>query len=220
MHWLLEKTVKYVKRKCYDSINDGDNMLSNISEEKHTKLRASNLYTSGVIDNHSTGCFEDLLFIHRYMFQDVYTFAGELRTVNMSKGNFRFADVRFLEESIALVERMPCDDFNSIIEKYVEINIIHPFREDNGRAMRIWINALLKSKIGKVIDWSIIGREKYFTAMIKSPVDDANLKDLLYNSLTENINDYSMILKGIDQSFYFEDCDNYEFNGGTLCLRE
>ena len=187
----------------------------NIIEEKHAKLRASNLYTSGLIDNYSSGSFEDLLFTHRYMFQDVYPFAGELRTVNMAKGSFRFADVRYLEESIAFVESMPCDDFNSIIEKYVEMNIVHPFREGNGRAMRIWLNAVLKSKIGKIIDWSVISKEKYFDAMIKSPVDDANLKDLLYNSVTENINDYSMIFKGIDQSFYFEDCDNYEFNGGT-----
>ena len=189
-------------------------------EEKHAKLRALNLYTSGLIDIYSSGSFEDLSFIHRYMFQDVYSFAGELRTVNMSKGNFRFADVRYLEKSISFVERMTCDDFNYIVEKYVEMNIVHPFREGNGRAMRIWINALLKLKINRIIDWSVISKEDYFNAMIKSPVDDANLKDLLYNSLTENINDYPMLLKGIDQSFYFEYCDNYEFIGGTLCLKE
>ena len=150
----------------------------------------------------------------------MYYFAGEIRTVNMSKGNLRFADVRYLEESIRLVDNMHCEDFDSIIDKYVEMNIVHPFREGNGRAMRIWINAVLEFKTGKVIDWSKITKEKYFSAMIKSPVDDANIKELLYNSLTENVNEYQIFLKGIDQSFYFEDFDNYEFNGGTLCLKE
>ena len=192
----------------------------NILEEKHAKLRASNLYTLGLIGKHSSGTFEDLVFIHKYIFQDVYYFAGEIRTVNMSKGNLRFADVRYLEESIRLVDNMRCEDFDSIIDKYVEMNIVHPFREGNGRAMRIWINAVLEFKTGKVIDWSKITKEKYFSAMIKSPVDDANIKELLYNSLTENVNEYQIFLKGIDQSFYFEDFDNYEFNGGTLCLKE
>ena len=192
----------------------------NMLEEKHAKLRASNLYTSGLIGKYSSGSFEDLLCIHKYIFQDVYSFAGEIRTVNMSKGNLKFADVRYIESSIDSLEKMPCDDFDSITNKYVEMNIVHPFREGNGRAMRIWINAVLELKTGKIIDWSNISKEEYFSVIIKSPVDDENIKELLYNSLTDNINDYHMFLNGIDQSFYYEGCDNYKFIGGTLCLRE
>lgn len=148
--------------------------------------------------------------IHRYLFEDVYAFAGELRTVNLAKGNFRFAPLMYLEAALANIDQMPQTTFDEIIEKYVEMNIAHPFREGNGRSMRIWLDLMLKKGIGKVVDWSFVDKEDYLLAMERSPIKDTEIKVLLKAALTEDIDSREVFMKGIDQSYYYEGYVTYK----------
>ena len=174
------------------------------TEEKISKQKAVKLFESGYLDTLQAGTFASLAEIHRYLFEDIYDFAGKLRTVNLAKGNFRFAPLMYLEASIANIDQMPQSDFDEIVEKYVEMNIAHPFREGNGRSMRIWLDLMLKQGIGKVVDWSRIDKEDYLLAMERSPIRDIEIKYLLRNALTDQIHDRQIYRKGIDHSYYYE----------------
>ena len=174
------------------------------TEEKISKQKAVKLFESGYLDSLQAGTFASLAEIHRYLFEDIYDFAGKPRTVNLAKGNFRFAPLMYLEASIANIDQMPQSDFDEIVEKYVEMNIAHPFREGNGRSMRIWLDLMLKQGIGKVVDWSRIDKEDYLLAMERSPIRDIEIKYLLQNALTDQIHDRQIYMKGIDHSYYYE----------------
>ena len=174
------------------------------AEEKISKKKAAMLFETGLLDTLPAGTFSALQAIHRYLFEDIYPFAGELRTVNLAKGNFRFASALYLYDVLKHVEQMPQTDFDEIIEKYVEMNIAHPFREGNGRSTRIWLDCMLKQEIGQVIDWSQVDKEDYLLAMERSPVKDLEIKHLLRNALTDAIHDREIYLKGIDHSYYYE----------------
>ena len=157
-----------------------------------------------MLDRLETGRFSALRAIHKYLFEDIYDFAGEIRTVNIAKGNFRFAPLMYLDAALAQIDKMPQSNFDEIIEKYVEMNIAHPFREGNGRSMRIWLDAILKAKIGKVIDWSKVDKEEYLMAMERSPVKDIEIKYILKAALTDEIDSREVYIKGIDHSYYYE----------------
>lgn len=180
-------------------------------EEKISKERAAELFSSGAIDSMQAGTFETLAEIHRRLFGDIYDFAGKIRTVNIAKGGFRFAPLMYLEASIANIEKMPQNDFDSIVEKYVEMNIAHPFREGNGRAMRIWLDMMFRSEIGKAVDWSLIDKEDYLLAMERSPIRDIEIKHLLKNALTTDTG-REIFMKGIDQSYYYEGYNTYSID--------
>ena len=173
-------------------------------EERISKKKAAELFESGMLDNLKAGSFEALSFIHRYLFEDIYGFAGEIRTVNLAKSNFRFAPVMYLEAALNNIEKMPQSTFDEIIEKYVEMNIAHPFREGNGRATRIWLDLILKQELKKVVDWSKVDKDDYLLAMERSPIKDIEIKVLLKNALTDKINDREIYMKGIDHSYYYE----------------
>lgn len=173
-------------------------------EERISKKKAVDLFESNLLDTKNPGTFSSLQFIHRYLFEDIYDFAGKIRTVNLAKGNFRFVPLMYLEEALKNIDKMPQSTFDEIIEKYVEMNIAHPFREGNGRSMRIWLNQLLKSEIGKVIDWSKVDKEDYLLAMERSPIKDIELKYLLKNALSEETESKELYMKGIDHSYYYE----------------
>ena len=173
-------------------------------EEKISKKRAVELFENGYLDNYKAGTFEMLSAIHRYLFGDIYDFAGKIRTVNMSKGNFRFAPVMYLQTAIENVEKMPQSTFDEIIEKYVEMNIAHPFREGNGRSTRIWLDLILKRELNKVIDWSAVDKEDYLLAMERSPIKDIEIKYILKQALTDKVGDREVYMKGIDHSYYYE----------------
>ncbi len=173
-------------------------------EEKISKKKAVELFESGRLDAMQAGTFESLQMIHRYLFEDIYAFAGELRTMNLAKGNFRFAPLIYLEAALANIDQMPQTTFDEIIEKYVEMNIAHPFREGNGRSMRIWLDLMLKKGIGKVVDWSFVDKEDYLLAMERSPIKDTEIKVLLKAALTEDIDSREVFMKGIDHSYYYE----------------
>ena len=173
-------------------------------EEKISKKRAVELFENGYLDNYKAGTFEMLSAIHRYLFGDIYDFAGKIRTVNMSKGNFRFAPVMYLQTAIENVEKMPQSTFDEIIEKYVEMNIAHPFREGNGRSTRIWLDLILKRELNKVIDWSAVDKEAYLLAMERSPIKDIEIKYILTQALTGKVDDREVYMKGIDHSYYYE----------------
>lgn len=179
-------------------------------EEENTKRRASQLYDLLEKSSLEPGSFASLQAIHQYLFQDVYEFAGQLRTVNISKGNFRFCSVVYLPQAIKKIEQLPQSTFDEIIEKYVEMNVAHPFREGNGRSMRIWLNQLLKSAIDKIVDWSQMDKEEYLTTMALSPVDSHLLKVLLQQALTDRVGNRELYLKGIDHSWYFEGFMEYK----------
>lgn len=174
------------------------------AEEKISKKKAIELFENGILDKLEAGKFASLKAIHKYLFEDVYNFAGELRTVNISKGNFRFAPLMYLEAALANIDKMPQSNFEEIIEKYVEMNIAHPFREGNGRSTRIWLDCILKKEIGKVIDWSRVDKEDYLLAMERSPIKDIEIKHILKNALTDDINSREIYMKGIDHSYYYE----------------
>lgn len=157
-----------------------------------------------MLDRLETGRFSALRAIHKYLFEDIYDFAGEIRTVNIAKGNFRFAPLMYLDAALAQIDKMPQSNFDEIIEKYVEMNIAHPFREGNGRSMRIWLDAILKAEIGKVIDWSKVDKEEYLMAMERSPVKDIEIKYILKAALTDAIDSREVYIKGIDHSYYYE----------------
>ena len=178
-------------------------------EEKISKKKALWLFESGMLDNLSVGTFESLSIIHKYLFEDIYDFAGEIRKVNIAKNNFRFAPLIYLSSSLENIEKMPQSTFDEIIEKYVEMNIAHPFREGNGRSMRIWLDLILKNNIGKVIDWSRVDKEDYLLAMERSPIKDVEIKVLLKEALTDDINSREVFMKGIDHSYYYEGYNTY-----------
>ena len=173
-------------------------------EERITKKKAIELFENGILDNLPAGKFSTLQTIHKYLFEDIYNFAGSIRTVNVAKGNFRFAPVMYLETALENIDRMPQSNFDEIVEKYVEMNIAHPFREGNGRSTRIWLDHILKTMIGRVVDWSKVDKEDYLLAMERSPIKDIEIKYLLKNALTGEINSREVYMKGIDHSYYYE----------------
>lgn len=177
----------------------------NKNEEYLSKKRAIELWDTGLIDEFEIGTFKSLSDIHAYLFQDVFDFAGKIRTVNISKGSFRFAPLLFLESNLAIIEKMPEDSFDQIIDKYVEMNIAHPFREGNGRATRIWLDLILKKNLGMCVNWSKIDKYTYLSAMERSVVNTLELRHLLIEALTDQINDREVFMKGIDRSYLYED---------------
>ena len=181
-----------------------------IQEERLTKIRALELYDQKILDSFEVGTFAGLKDIHGYLFQDIYSFAGKLRTVNVAKGNFRFAPVLYLKEALLSIDKMPQDTFERIIEKYVEMNVAHPFREGNGRSTRIWLDTMLKKELGKVVDWSKIDKEDYLPAMERSPVRNKEIMMLLKEALTDHIDDRQVYMKGIDASYRYEGYDAFK----------
>lgn len=179
-------------------------------EEKISKLNAKRMFDENFLDTLPVGKFVTLQKIHRYLFMEIYDFAGEIRTVNLSKGNFTFAPVIYLESAIKNIEEMPQSTFDEIVEKYVEMNVAHPFREGNGRSTRIWLDHILKNEIGKVVDWSKVDKEDYLLAMERSPIRDTEIKHVLKNALTKKINDREVFMKGIDNSYYYEGYNIYK----------
>lgn len=180
------------------------------AEERISKKKAVELFESGTLDRLEPGMVSSLKSIHKYIFGDIYPFAGEIRTVNIAKGNFRFAPVMYLEASLENIEKMPQSTFDEIVEKYVEMNIAHPFREGNGRSTRIWLDCILKKEIGKVVDWSQVDKEDYLLAMERSPIRSIEIKHVLKNALTDRINDREVFMKGIDHSYYYEGYTTYK----------
>ena len=181
-------------------------------EERLTKLRALELYDSGLLEGFEVGTFAGLAAIHRHLFQDVYDFAGERRTVNIAKGGFRFAPVMYLDAALAAIDRMPQGTFDQIVEKYVEMNVAHPFREGNGRSTRIWLDCILKRELGHVVDWSLVDKEDYLLAMERSPVRDVEIKALLKAALTDRVDDRQVYMKGIDASYRYEGYSTYSMD--------
>lgn len=182
------------------------------TEEKLSKEKAVKLFEYGILDNQKAGSFQALAEIHKYLFEDIYDFAGKIRTVNIAKGGFRFAPVMYLESSLENIEKMPQSDFDSIVEKYVEMYIAHPFREGNGRSMRIWLDMMFRKELSMAVDWSRIDKEDYLLAMERSPIRDIEIKHLLKNALTADINDRELFMKGIDQSYYYEGYNSYSID--------
>lgn len=173
-------------------------------EERISKKKAAELFENGLLDSLPAGTFATLQKIHQFLFEDVYEFAGKLRTVNLSKGNFRFAPLMYLEAALENIDKMPQSTFDEIVEKYVEMNIAHPFREGNGRSTRIWLDHIFKIEIKKVVDWSQVDKEDYLLAMERSPVKDIEIKYLLQKALTDDIHSREVYMKGIDHSYYYE----------------
>ena len=181
-------------------------------EERITKLKALELFDTNMINKFEVGTTKGLCDIHRFLFSDIYSFAGEIREENLAKGNFRFAASMYLKDILSKIDSMPEDNFEDIIKKYIEMNIAHPFREGNGRSTRIWLDIILKNKIGKVIDWSKIDKEEYLLAMERSPIKDTEIMILLKNALTDRIDDREVYMKGIDTSYKYEGYNTYTMN--------
>ena len=181
----------------------------NRAEEKLSKQKAKQLFESGDINNAEVGTFGGLAYIHAYLFGDVYEFAGQVRDVNLAKGSFRFAPVMYLQQALEHISAMPQQNFDQIVEKYVEMNVAHPFREGNGRATRIWLDLMLKKEIQQVIDWNAVDKADYLSAMERSVVKDIEIKHLLKNAWTEKINDRELYMKGIEVSYYYEGYSEY-----------
>ena len=173
-------------------------------EERISKKKALELFESGMLDKLEAGKFSALKAIHKHLFDEIYDFAGEIRNVNMAKGNFRFAPLIYLDAALDNIDNMPQSTFDEIVEKYVEMNIAHPFREGNGRSTRIWLDCILKKEIGKVVDWSNVDKEDYLLAMERSPIKDIEIKHILNAALTDDINSREVFMKGIDHSYYYE----------------
>ena len=173
-------------------------------EERISKKKAAQLFDRKLLDTFDVGTFAGLAAIHKYLFEGIYDFSGELRTVNIAKGNFRFAPLMYLQAALENIDKMPQSNFDEIVEKYVEMNIAHPFREGNGRSTRIWLDHILKNKIGKVVDWSKVDKEDYLLAMERSPIKDVEIKVLLKGALTDEVNSREVYMKGIDHSYYYE----------------
>lgn len=174
------------------------------AEEKISKTRAKKMFETGYLDTLEPGTFETLKIIHKYLFEEIYEFAGQLRKVNIAKGNFRFTPLTYLEEAIKNIEKMPQSTYEEIIEKYVEMNIAHPFREGNGRSTRIWLDLILKKELNVVVDWSKVDKADYLLAMERSPIKDLEIKEVLKQGLTDKINDREVYMKGIDNSYLYE----------------
>lgn len=183
-------------------INDSSELAH--MEEKISKRKALELYETGLMDSYEVGTFAGLAGIHKYLFDEIYDFAGEMRKVNIAKGNFRFAPVMYLETALINIGKMPQSTFDEIIEKYVEMNVAHPFREGNGRSMRIWLDAILKKELKMVVDWSRVDKEDYLLAMERSPIRDIEIKVLLKAALTDRIDEREVYMKGIDASYHYE----------------
>ena len=179
-------------------------------EERLSKKKAVELFENGMLDTLPAGKFSTLQAIHKYLFEDIYDFAGKLRTVNLAKGNFRFAPLMYLRVSLENIDKMPQSSYDEIIEKYVEMNIAHPFREGNGRSMRIWLDLILKKELHQVIDWSKVDKEDYLLAMERSPIRDIEIKHVLKQALTDEINSREIYMKGIDTSYYYEGYVTYK----------
>jgi cell filamentation protein len=178
-------------------------------EERISKRKAVDLFVKHLLNTFEVGTFKGLQAIHKYLFEDIYPFAGQIRKVNIAKGNFRFAPVMYLEAALKGVDAMPQSTFDEIIEKYVEMNIAHPFREGNGRSTRIWLDCILKRELGKVVDWSKVDKEDYLLAMERSPIKDVEIKKLLQDALTDQINSRQVYMKGIDASYHYEGYNTY-----------
>ena len=179
-------------------------------EERISKKKAAQLFDNKLLDSFPAGKFDTLQAIHKYMFEDVFDFAGEIRTVNLAKGNFRFAPLIYLQAALDNIDKMPQSTFDEIIEKYVEMNIAHPFREGNGRSTRIWLDHILKNEIGKVVDWSKVDKEDYLLAMERSPIKDVEIKVLLKGALMDEINSREVYMKGIDSNYHYEGYNAYK----------
>ena len=173
-------------------------------EERLSKIKAVELFESGYLDSLEAGSFDSLKKIHYFLFNEIYDFAGKIREVNISKGNFRFAPLMYLNESLKNIDKMKQSSFDEIVEKYVEMNIAHPFREGNGRSTRIWLDLIFKKELGLVVDWSLVDKEDYLLAMERSPIRDIEIKHILKNALTDKINDRQIYMKGIDNSYHYE----------------
>ena len=184
------------------NITDSDELAR--EEERISKKKAVQLFDNKFLDSFPAGKFDTLQAIHKYLYEDVFDFAGKIRTVNLAKGNFRFAPLIYLQAALDNIDKMPQSTFDEIIEKYVEMNIAHPFREGNGRSTRIWLDHILKDEIGKVVDWSKVDKEDYLLAMERSPIKDVEIKVLLRGALTDEINSREVYMKGIDHSYYYE----------------
>lgn len=195
-----------------NKLNITDQVELNKAEEKISKIKAKKLFDSGKIEKIKVGTFAGLKQIHKYLFEDIYDFAGKLRTVNIAKGNFRFAPVMYLAQSLKQIDKMPQSNFDEIVEKYVEMNVAHPFREENGRATRIWLDLIFKKELKKVVDWNKIDKADYLSAMERSPIKDIEIKHLLQNALTDKINEREIFMKGIDVSYYYEGYDEYNIH--------
>jgi len=174
------------------------------AEERISKKKALKLFENGLLDRLEPGTTASLKAIHKYLFNEIFDFAGELRSVNIAKGNFRFAPLMYLEAALANIDKMPQSTFDEIVEKYVEMNIAHPFREGNGRSTRIWLDCIFKKELGKVVDWSKVDKEDYLLAMERSPIKDIEIKHILKNALTDDIHSREVYMKGIDHSYYYE----------------
>lgn len=179
-------------------------------EEKISKTKALELFEKGILGKIEVGTYQGLAEIHKYLFEDIDDFAGQMRTVNIAKGGFRFAPVMYLCSALENISKMPQSTFNEIIEKYVDMNVAHPFREGNGRSSRIWLDAFLRKELGQVIDWSKVDKEDYLPAMERSPIKDLEIKFLLKEALTDQIDDREMYMKGIDQSYHYEGCNVFK----------
>ena len=190
-----------------------------IQEELISKLNAKDLFDNKLLDNLTPGTFFTIQTIHKYLFNNVFDFAGNLRTVNIAKGNFLFAPLNYLENTLQNIDKMSQSTYDEIIEKYVEMNIAHPFREGNGRSTRIWLDHILKEELNKVIDWAKMDKQSYLNAMIDSPIDDTKIKELLKTSLASDINNRDIYLRGIDQSYYFEDLNEYTLSSNGIAKR-
>lgn len=180
------------------------------AEERLSKVRAVELFTDGLLNEHAPGSFQTLAFIHHHLFQDIYDFAGQLRKTDISKGGFRFASHLYLPEALRAIEGMPQSSFDEIIEKYVEMNVAHPFREGNGRSLRVWLDHMLKTELGTVVDWSQVDKTDYLLAMERSPVKDTEIKHLLGKALTKETNDRQVYIKGIDASYAYEGYETFK----------
>ena len=179
-------------------------------EEKISKKKAKELFETGLLDSFEVGTFESLKKIHIFLFGEIYNFAGEIRTVNIAKGNFRFTPLAYLEEAIKNIEKMPQTSYEEIVEKYIEMNIAHPFREGNGRSTRIWLDLIFKKELHYVVDWSKVDKNDYLLAMERSPIKDVEIKELLKNALTDEINNREVYMKGIDNSYSYEGYISYK----------
>lgn len=190
------------------NITDGTELAR--EEERISKKKAKEMFETGFLDTLEAGTFKTLSKIHEFLFSDIYEFAGKIRNVNIAKGNFRFTPLAYLEEAVKNIEKMPQSNYDEIIEKYVEMNIAHPFREGNGRSTRIWLDLILKKELNLVIDWSKINKEDYLLAMERSPIKDVEIKQLLKEALTDKINDREIYMKGIDNSYLYEGYSTYK----------
>ena len=193
-----------------NKLNIADSAILAREEERISKTRAIELFETNFLSTLKAGTFEALSKIHAFLFSDIYDFAGQIRTVNIAKGNFRFAPIMYLKAALNNIENMPQNTFDRIVEKYVEMNVAHPFREGNGRATRIWLDHILRAELGMVIDWSLVDKEDYFLAMERSPIKDIEIKHLLKSALTDKINDRQVFMKGIDHSYYYEGYNTFK----------